>query len=683
MDGIICIYKEKGITSFDVVAAVRRIYGTKRVGHGGTLDPMAEGVLPVFIGKATKAADFCPDDTKQYLAGFKFGLTTDTQDITGQILTSDGGYVSRNKMPMIERVFSGELMQTPPMYSAVKVNGMKLYDLARKGEIVERQPRKIYVYRLQIQNYEDNEGEMLVTCSKGTYIRTLIHDIGQYLGAGGVMTSLVRTRSGVFTVNNCYRLKELESKSPDELEALLLPLEKLYDKMPRAYLDEEQTRLFRNGAVLDADRIHFDKIQDKGYYIESSDGIFLGLGRISADHQLEVIRRFNTDSAEYARMQALKKSEEEEKQKALQRQKEEEEAKRLALQREQEEEERRRAEAAEAKADLERRKRESAERRAAAEKKQKESVIDAEKAIDTENIFPDNEEPEEGNMTAAPETEALISVDDPSISDPIANEFQNALPPEFQQMTEAVNDFHKEIGNFLKNAAAASHKASRQAERRAEKTEVTEDVTEEGLQSAEDNGTAESIVEEVMQDMNTDTTESIDEEIPQSSANDTMESIVEEIPQDMNTDTVESLAAELPQQDADKEIEEKEDGTEPSFIESEEDMSGSPDIGTNDIKTISDENSTVDPNEEYSVRTDASAQSVSDIFEQAQNALKDFQEETADISSTAHKQEEDEDDLSYLDLDYFEEQDAKKSSEEIESALDRANEELLNMLSGE
>ncbi len=294
MNGIICIYKEKGPTSFDVVAALRRIFGTKKVGHGGTLDPMAEGVLPVFIGTATKAVDFCPDDTKQYRAGFKFGITTDTQDITGNVLATSDQYVSRNKMPMLERMFKGEQKQVPPMYSAVKVNGQKLYDLARKGVEVERQPRTVTVYDIKIESYENNEGTMLVTCSKGTYVRTLIHDMGRELGVGGVMTSLVRTKSGMFTLEQCRRISELEGKSPEELEKLLMPVEELYGSMPKAHLDDEQTRLFKNGATLDADRILFDKIYDKGYYIEGSDKVFLGLGKIDINHNLAVLRRFNT-----------------------------------------------------------------------------------------------------------------------------------------------------------------------------------------------------------------------------------------------------------------------------------------------------------------------------------------------------------------------------------------------------
>lgn len=298
MNGIISIYKERGITSFDAVAEVRRIFGTRKAGHGGTLDPMAEGVLPVFLGDATKAADYCPDNTKQYLAGFQFGITTDTQDITGKILATNDQYVSRNKMPMIERLFTGELMQVPPMYSAVKIDGQKLYDLARRGQTVERKPRPVTVHELKIQHYEDNRGEMLVTCSKGTYIRTLINDIGDELGVGGVMTSLVRTKSGMFTLENSYRLSELEKMTERELEAVLMPLEKLYEQLPKANLDEQQTRLFRNGATLDADRIRFDLIYDMGYYIEGSDGVFLGIGIIDSNHSLKVLRRFNTKTVQ-------------------------------------------------------------------------------------------------------------------------------------------------------------------------------------------------------------------------------------------------------------------------------------------------------------------------------------------------------------------------------------------------
>lgn len=302
MDGIICVYKEKGYTSFDVVAIIRRLFGTKKVGHGGTLDPMAEGVLPVFVGNATKAVDFCPNTDKQYRASFRFGLTTDTQDITGKVLTTDERYVSRNKMILVERNFKGELMQLPPMYSAVSVNGQRLYDLAREGKEVQRQPRPIKIYDLKVEQYENNEGVMLVTCSRGTYIRTLIHDIGQFLEVGGVMTGLLRTKSGVFTLDDCKKLDEIreiaEQGGQEALEKLLLPMEKLFEDMPKAHLDAAQTKMFKNGVVLDADRIRFDEIYDRGYFIEGADGTLLGLGKINEKHELRVIQRLNTKPSE-------------------------------------------------------------------------------------------------------------------------------------------------------------------------------------------------------------------------------------------------------------------------------------------------------------------------------------------------------------------------------------------------
>lgn len=302
MDGIICVYKEKGYTSFDVVAIIRRLFGTKKVGHGGTLDPMAEGVLPVFVGNATKAVDFCPNTDKQYRANFRLGLTTDTQDITGKVLTTDERYVSRNKMILVERNFRGELMQLPPMYSAVSVNGQRLYDLAREGKEVERQPRPIKIYDLTVEQYENNEGVMLVSCSRGTYIRTLIHDIGQFLEVGGVMTGLLRTKSGVFTLDDCKKLDEIRSVAQEggaeALEKLLLPMEKLFEDMPKAHLDASQTKMFKNGVVLDADRIRFDEIYDRGYFIEGADGTLLGLGKINEKHELRVIQRLNTKPPE-------------------------------------------------------------------------------------------------------------------------------------------------------------------------------------------------------------------------------------------------------------------------------------------------------------------------------------------------------------------------------------------------
>ena len=213
MNGVICIYKEKGYTSFDVVAIMRRFCGTKKIGHGGTLDPMAEGVLPIFVGNATKAVDYCPDNTKEYRAGIRFGVTTDTQDFTGKVIATCDTPVSLNAQYTLKSKFTGELMQTPPMYSAVQVDGQRLYELARKGIEVDREPRAITVFSLEFDDFTESTATMTVSCSKGTYIRTLIHDMGVELGTGAIMTSLVRTRSGNFTLRDCYRLSEVREAS--------------------------------------------------------------------------------------------------------------------------------------------------------------------------------------------------------------------------------------------------------------------------------------------------------------------------------------------------------------------------------------------------------------------------------------------------------------------------------------
>ena len=302
MNGIICIYKPKEYTSFDVVAVIRKLFKTRKVGHGGTLDPMAEGVLPVFMGSATRAVDLQPENDKEYLAGFRFGIETDTQDITGMVTAIDEGYVSRNKMIFFQR-FVGEIEQIPPMFSAVQVKGVRLYDLARKGKTVERPPRKITINSIKVEHYADGEGIMRVSCSKGTYIRTLIHDIGKALGTHAVMTSLVRTRSGIFTLDDCYNLDDIREYAAHEgtepLRQLLTPTDKLFKDYPRARLDDTQTHLFLNGVKLSADRIRFDKIINGLYTIYSDKGILLAIGEIEKDRSLGVVRRFTaTDTTD-------------------------------------------------------------------------------------------------------------------------------------------------------------------------------------------------------------------------------------------------------------------------------------------------------------------------------------------------------------------------------------------------
>lgn len=304
MNGIICIYKEAGYTSFDVVAIMRRICGTKKVGHGGTLDPMAEGVLPIFVGNATKAVDFCPDEGKEYRAEMQFGITTDTQDITGTVTDTCSTPVSRNMEYMLASKFLGEQLQTPPMYSAVQVNGQRLYDLARQGIEVERTPRKITVHSIKFERFENNEATALISCSKGTYIRTLIHDMGQLAGTGAVMTSLVRTRSGIFTERDCYKLDEIERIRNEQgeagIEKLMMSVDMLFAGLPKAWLDERQTRMFKNGIVLDAARIKLDKVYTGSYAVLDCFGALLALASIGTDGDLVVAQRFRQDAEESA-----------------------------------------------------------------------------------------------------------------------------------------------------------------------------------------------------------------------------------------------------------------------------------------------------------------------------------------------------------------------------------------------
>ncbi len=295
MNGIICIYKEKGYTSFDVVAIMRKLCGTKKIGHGGTLDPMAEGVLPIFVGNATKAVDFCPDTSKEYRAEMRFGVTTDTQDITGNVISTSDIQVGRNMQYILEQRFKGEQLQTPPMYSAVQVNGQRLYDLARQGVEVERKARPITIFSLKFEDFGDNKATALISCSKGTYIRTLIHDMGVETGAGAVMTALTRTRSGNFGLRDCYKLSEVKeafnSGGTAAVEKLLMPVDFLYKGLPRALLDDDQTRLFLNGVTLDAKRVAFEREYDGAYRIVSDKDELLAIGEVTENGDLKAIQR--------------------------------------------------------------------------------------------------------------------------------------------------------------------------------------------------------------------------------------------------------------------------------------------------------------------------------------------------------------------------------------------------------
>ncbi len=279
MNGILCVNKPEGFTSFDVVAKLRGILRIKRLGHGGTLDPMATGVLPVFVGSATKACDIMPDNTKSYRAGFRLGVVTDTQDVTGEVLSESDCAVSAEEILCILPDFTGRIMQLPPMYSAVQVNGQRLYDLARKGVEVERTPREIEVSSLELVSYDEEQrtGVMDIVCGKGTYIRTIINDIGEKLGCGGIMTSLVRTSSGGFTLDDCYTLDEIQQARDEErLEQLILPIDRVFSALPKLRLNEAQTRMYRNGVKLDLARLRGILRDTDTYSVYGSDGIFIG-----------------------------------------------------------------------------------------------------------------------------------------------------------------------------------------------------------------------------------------------------------------------------------------------------------------------------------------------------------------------------------------------------------------------
>lgn len=290
MTGIICINKPQEFTSFDVVAIMRGCFHTKKVGHGGTLDPMATGVLPVFVGGATKAVDVIPDSDKSYRAGFRLGYTSDTQDIWGKLQPQSEKDISESTLLSTLDAFRGDIMQIPPMYSALKVNGQKLCDLARKGIEIEREPRPINISRLDLIEFDGRDGIIEVDCSSGTYIRTLIHDIGMALGAGAVMSSLCRTRACGFSIIQCHAIDEVKSADEATLQSWLLPTEDVFAPYFRVDLDEVQQRLYLNGVRLDADRLASKP--DAGVKCRVfGGGKFFGIAQINDQKELVSLKR--------------------------------------------------------------------------------------------------------------------------------------------------------------------------------------------------------------------------------------------------------------------------------------------------------------------------------------------------------------------------------------------------------
>lgn len=258
MDGIICIDKPGEHTSFDVVARVRGILRQRKVGHGGTLDPMATGVLPVFLGTATRCCDILPNERKAYLAAAQLGAATDTQDCCGRISEHIAGHVTEAALREAMRAFEGGYLQRPPMYSAIQVGGQRLYDLARQGAEVEREKRPVTLYRMELLEFNEPEQRftLQVECGKGTYVRTLCEDIARQAGSAAYLLSLRRTMSAGFTLPDCVSLEELTALAAEgRVGERLLPPERAFLDLPRAYLSPKQAHLLKNGVKLSADRL--------------------------------------------------------------------------------------------------------------------------------------------------------------------------------------------------------------------------------------------------------------------------------------------------------------------------------------------------------------------------------------------------------------------------------------------
>ena len=273
MNGIIIIDKPQEWTSNDVVSRLRRVFNTRRIGHGGTLDPMATGVLPVFVGRATRGVEFFEHAEKVYEATLRFGLTTDTEDITGKTITACEVHLTEEDLLAVLPKFRGDILQVPPMYSAIKVNGQKLYDLARKGREVERQPRPITIHELELLAFSGSEARLRVRCSKGTYIRTLCKDIGEALGCGGCMAALRRVEAGEYTLEGSIPLRQLLdiSEAGEDVEHLLRPVDTMFASHEKLSLNEKQARLVKNGNAFASD------CADGTYRVYAPDGEFLAL----------------------------------------------------------------------------------------------------------------------------------------------------------------------------------------------------------------------------------------------------------------------------------------------------------------------------------------------------------------------------------------------------------------------
>ena len=297
MNGILCMNKPEEFTSFDVIGKLRGILRIRKLGHTGTLDPMATGVLPVLVGTAAKACDIMPDQDKTYRARVRFGLSSDTLDIWGKEFKEyPDMHVTEEALRSVNPQFVGKIEQLPPMYSAVSVGGKRLYELARQGIEAERPVRSVEVYGLELHSFDEEkqEAEMTVSCGKGTYIRTLLSDMGQALGGDAVMTALCRTKASGFCLSECYTFDEVKAAvESGTLEKLIIPTERLFEGYPKLGLNEVQTRMYRNGVKLDLKRIHNIKSGQELYTVYSNEGTFIGTARADFNaHELRCHKNF-------------------------------------------------------------------------------------------------------------------------------------------------------------------------------------------------------------------------------------------------------------------------------------------------------------------------------------------------------------------------------------------------------
>lgn len=286
MNGIILIDKPQDWTSHDVVAKLRGILHERRIGHSGTLDPLATGLLVVFVGRATRAVEFAEADSKEYIAGLRLGLSTDTQDISGNVIAECSDLPDEGAVRRAVNSFIGDIEQIPPMYSAIKIGGKKLYELARKGQSVERAPRKITVSSIEIIGRESGDYLLKIACSKGTYVRTLCNDIGASLGCGACMSSLRRISAGAFSVESAHSIDEVENAANEgQLVDIMLPVDTLFSALPELKVPESTANRLKTGNIIKI------SVADGDYRVYSDSGEFLLVGKVE-NGKLKTIKSF-------------------------------------------------------------------------------------------------------------------------------------------------------------------------------------------------------------------------------------------------------------------------------------------------------------------------------------------------------------------------------------------------------